>query len=282
MIGINGGREFYQNPCLAIEYDWARTAPASPSFYMNVNAPVGRAAFEARTGPKGDCALGDDPCLSYNFGYGAARLAYADANSQEASAPMWWLDVETTNSWSDNLAANAQVIQGAVDFLQAQGATVGIYSTPGQWQQIAGTFAPGLPVWVAGAVDADDAATFCTPAYGFGGGKVWLVQYPSGDFDGDYACPNEAAPARPPAPAGLRVQALALDSVLVTWNSAPAGATGLLLNDGSSNLALPGNATAQAIAGLAPGSFPCFALAAESGAGLSRWTPWSCVRLPSG
>ena len=282
LIGINGGRDFYQNPCLAIEYDWARTAPAPPSFYMNVNAPVGRAAFEARAGPKGDCALGDDLCLSYNFGYGAARLAFADAASQEASASMWWLDVETTNSWSDNLAANARVIQGAVDFLQAQGADAGIYSTADQWQQIAGTFAPGLPVWVAGAADATDAATYCAPAYGFGGGSVWLVQYPAGDFDGDYACPNELAPAPPAAPIGLHVQALGPDTTLVTWNSAPAGATGLLLNDGQANLPLGAGATSQAISGLEPGSFPCFALAAVSQAGLSRWTPWSCIRLPSG
>jgi hypothetical protein len=282
VIGINGGRGFYQNPCLIIEYAWAQSAPTPPTFYMNVNAPVGKAAFEARSGPKGDCTIGDDACLSYNFGYGAARLAFADALSQETSASMWWLDVETTNSWSDNLAANAQVIQGAIDFLHGQGAGVGIYSTPDQWQQIAGIFAPSLPVWVAGALDVTDAASYCAPVYGFGGGGVWLVQYPVGDFDGDYACSSDAAPVPPPAVKGLQTQALGPDSVLVTWNPPPAGTTSLTLNDGRTGLPLPGSATSQIVSGLDPGSFPCFSIAAGNEAGFSRWTPWACVRLPGG
>ena len=66
---------------------------------------------------------------------------------------------------------------------------MGIYSTPKQWGIITGSdYQPKLPVWVPGASDAIEALSYCRPDHAFGGGTVWLVQYPLGDFDGDYAC----------------------------------------------------------------------------------------------
>lgn len=188
IISISGGRAFYANPCLISEFAWARNASTPPSFLLNLNSPVGTTAFEGRSGPKGSCRSEDALCLSYNFGYNAARLAAAYAQSQETSAPMWWLDVETENTWSDNAAANGQVIQGAIDSLAALGFSAGIYSTPLQWNQIAGNFSPALPVWLAGAQDANSAPGYCTQSQSFGGGPVWLVQYTNGDHNNDYAC----------------------------------------------------------------------------------------------
>jgi hypothetical protein len=188
IVGATGGRAFYQNPCLARQFAWARAATATPGLYLNLNGPFGRAAERGARGPAGDCSAADVSCRSANFGYQAAAHAIAYARSQGVSAPVWWLDVETTNSWWEDPALNARVIQGAIDGLRAQGRMVGIYSTPSQWREIAGDFRPGLPVWVAGASGPIQVPLFCTPARGFGGGAPALVQFLRGEFDENTAC----------------------------------------------------------------------------------------------
>jgi hypothetical protein len=297
IIGITGGRAFYQNPCLVSEYAWSLLGSAPPSFFVNLNSPMGSAAFKGDSGPRGACRPDDAICRSYNFGYNAARLAYADAQSQETTSSMWWLDVETENSWSDNTAANGQVVQGAIDYIRAQGRTVGVYSTGLQWNQIAGGFAPGLPVWVAGAPDATTAPSYCASSHAFGGGTVWLVQYVSGDFDTNYACPAQAPvslPLTPPltplpsalpapaAPTGLQAAPVNATSALLQW-AAPAGAvTNYLVSDGGTQIGNPGGATTSfTVQGLAPGSYHCFAVSAMNAGGFSPWTAWACVTTPS-
>jgi len=142
IVGVTGGRAFYQNPCLVSEYHWAQSAQVAPSLIMNLNAPVGTTAFKAQTGPRGTCAPTDAVCLSYNYGYNAAQSAFADAQSQGTPSSTWWLNVETDNSWADESAQNTQVIQGAIDFLRSQSITTGIYSAARDWQKIAGGFRP--------------------------------------------------------------------------------------------------------------------------------------------
>jgi len=188
LIGVTGGRAFYQNPCLPTQFAWARAAAAAPAVYMNLNAPAGRTAGRGRTGPAGECNLGDRGCLSFNYGYNAALHAVAFARSQGVAVPFWWLDVETENTWFEDRAQNARVIQGAIESLRAQALGVGVYSTAVQWNEIAGSFNPGLPVWVAGASSRSQAPSFCSASASFGGGPVALVQYPNGSFSGEYAC----------------------------------------------------------------------------------------------
>jgi hypothetical protein len=194
IVGVTGGRSFNHSSCLAAEYGWAKGGSAAPSLYMNLNAPIGSTASNGMTGPRGNCSKKDKACQAYNYGYNAAGDAYTYAVSQHADAAVWWLDVETANSWSANTTLNALTVQGAVKFLQDKGKTAGIYSTQYQWKTITGgySFTPPLPAWVAGAPDLATAKLFCSPAnaakYSFGGGAVWLAQYPDGGFDGDYAC----------------------------------------------------------------------------------------------
>ena len=124
------------------------------------------------------------------------RDAIAYADSQGAHAPMWWLDVETTNHWSDNRNANALVVQGAIAEFQRRGLAVGIYSTGYQFRIIVGGYSPGLPVWIAGAPDTGMAASWCNGP-GFGGGAPWLIQTLPDDFDVNVACaPVTAQPAQ--------------------------------------------------------------------------------------
>ncbi len=189
IIGVTGGRAFTQNPCLGALFRWASSAPTAPSLYMNLNYPAGSTATNGLRGPMGECRRSDKACQAYNYGYNAAQYALAYAASQGASARVWWLDIETTNTWSKRTELNALVIQGAIDYLQEQGRTVGIYSTRRQWGIIAGDFSPGLPIWVAGAGDLQGAQARCAdPTYWFAGGTPWLVQFPLNGYGGDYAC----------------------------------------------------------------------------------------------
>jgi hypothetical protein len=192
IVGVNGGRAFTQNPCLADEYRWARSAPTKPMFYANTGNPGTLSAHWGDPGPRPCSGGADDLGCAYNYGWNAAKHAfrYARAQTGRAGNHTWWLDVETTNSWSANQRANLADIQGMIDFLRSRsGVTVGIYSTSYQWGVITGGASfPSLPNWVAGARDAAEAASFCTPSKSFTGGPVTVVQFPSGGYDGDYAC----------------------------------------------------------------------------------------------
>lgn len=290
IVGVTGGRAFYQNPCLVSEYHWAQSAQVAPSLIMNLNAPVGTTAFKAQTGPRGTCAPTDAVCLSYNYGYNAAQSAFADAQSQGTPSSTWWLDVETDNSWADESAQNTQVIQGAIDFLRSQSITTGIYSAARDWQKIAGGFRPDLPVWLAGTLDQAAAPAGCAQSNSFDGGPVWLVQFTITDYDGVYACgaavPATAAalPATIPPASPANVQAVAVDSgtIQLSWMiDAAAGASVLLYGDGAPLVTLAGPTTSYTVAALAPGTYHCYILIASNAAGFSAWSNWACAATPS-
>ncbi len=187
IVGVTSGRAFDHNACLSDEFTWARQS--SPSLYMNLNAPIGTTSKYGLSGPKGNCTQKDKACIAYNYGWNAAKDAFDYAGSSGATSSDWWLDIETSNSWSANTSLNEQTIQGAVDFLTGQTIAVGVYSTGSMWKTIAGSYQPKLPNWVPGAKSVTDAQGYCSTGYSFGGGSVILVQYPNGSYDGDYACP---------------------------------------------------------------------------------------------
>jgi len=183
VVGATGGHAFSANPCLGSEAQWASSRL---SLYLNVNSPSGSDPSSWMRGPAGRCGSGDLSCQGYNYGYNSAAWAQSTAAANGARALTWWLDVETGNYWSSDTAANAAVIQGAIDALHAGGATAAVYSTSYQWHEIAGNFAPRVPAWVATG-GASDPAAYCS-AGSFTGGPVWLVQYGPGPYDDDYAC----------------------------------------------------------------------------------------------
>ncbi len=211
VVGVNRGKAFVHNPRLTSEYDWAHFASAvSPTIYMNINGPYGSTVTGHLSAPK-DCSkatstpasdfaptaasrgTGEYPepstCEAYNYGYNAAKDAYGYAQSSKAGADFWWLDVEEANSWSANPAVNDAVIQGALDYLNAQGVEAGIYSVPYMWREIAGTgFTPvervngttfSVPTWFpigiatqVGATNACNTETSFIP-----GSPIWILQY---------------------------------------------------------------------------------------------------------
>jgi hypothetical protein len=195
IVGVNNGRPWNDNPCLASEYAWASTSTSGrpPAFYMNTANPGTLSSHWGDPAtPKSDCnpLMSDDANCAYDYGWNAAAEAMGWAASQTgtASGP-WWLDVETANSWSSNVVVNDADLQGAVDYLsQHRASSVGFYSTASQWNAITGTPAAftSAPNWVAGAASAKRAPALCNAS--FGGGRVELVQYPAGKLDGDLAC----------------------------------------------------------------------------------------------
>ncbi len=176
IVGATGGRPFTENPCFADEYAWASRQGIQPALYLNLDYPRGSGAARGQSGPRGACLPHDETCRAYNYGANAAIYAEQLARSHGIVPSTWWLDVETANYWSPNPALNAQVIQGAVDALRSRGRTVGLYSVAFMWERIAGSYAPGLPNWVAQTNPGLPPRAYCSPSHAFGGGVVSMVQ----------------------------------------------------------------------------------------------------------
>jgi hypothetical protein len=218
VVGVDGWAVGKYNPCLQAEVGWAakaqETGGAPYDLYMFLNSPTSSDTIDQQ-GPAGTCsqlsATAQPGCLAYNYGYNAAQAAVEYANSQGATSPVWWLDVENDicgQYWSCNQALNSATIQGAIDFLHAQRLTAGIYSTSVQYQGITGGYVPPgpqVPIWVAGAYwtsppypssfgyyPPSALAPYCGVKYAFAGGDTWLLQETPGPndypFDPDYAC----------------------------------------------------------------------------------------------
>jgi len=195
IIGINGGRAFKHNKCLADEWRWARERGAA-GVYVNVNFPRSgeELARGATSDRQPDCGPGALACVAYNFGLNGIRDSLAYAGSQGVDVPFIWLDVEQLNYWNPNPALNAVVLRGAIDAVREAGMEVGIYSTPYQFRKIMGDEQPMVPVWTAGANGAEAVASYCANK-GFGGGPAVIVQLLPGQFDPNFACPG-AGPLR--------------------------------------------------------------------------------------
>jgi hypothetical protein len=174
IVGVNHGRPFTANTCTGAEYSAAPQSPL-PSLYMNA-AYAGAYRRHITSG----CSAASGG--SQAWAIGCSEAEYSLSHSVGLVAAMWWIDVETANSWSTgNLALNRAAIQGAVDRLNLTGTPVGVYSTSAMWNTITGgSFTPNnlAADWVA-------AGTCSTP---FTSSPVWLTQSTSAGVDHDSAC----------------------------------------------------------------------------------------------
>jgi hypothetical protein len=211
IVGVTNGLAFSANPCLSAEYAWATTSPRiyAAGLYINTGNPEkassnwpGRAGVGPRTCSTTDLNDPSNVNCAYNYGWNAATDALNVATTNVGAAAQtlpWWLDVEIGNSWNGIGGANSSTIQGYIDYQRGHSTgMVGIYSTGSQWGQITGGYTvPSAPDWLAGASNVTDARNLCNnPASSFSGGPVQLVQYPNGNFDGNYVC--GVAPPPPP------------------------------------------------------------------------------------
>jgi hypothetical protein len=187
IVGVTGGLDFHPNPCAGEEAGWF----SHYAVYINTGYP-GRAYGQKYKSSLLHCGIKQDVCLAYSYGYNAALYAIRQANLQNVHADMWWLDVETENSWTDNFLVNRQFIRGAEAAIKQNvwSATAGIYSSRTQWNEIMGPWQNKLPVWWAtGAKNKAGAAKWCREK-SFTGGPVWLSQYTI-KYDENFTCSGQ-------------------------------------------------------------------------------------------
>lgn len=208
IVGVNDGLANNFNPCLSTQLSWAAsstgvTAQPKVALYVNTGNPGDVTPTVAdwpkandptiANPPYGTCDGSDNAACSWQYGY---ERANADIASVKANSRLWWLDVETANSWTTSQANNRADLEGMVYALESAnpGNTVGVYATSAQWAQIIGTVASSdsslynLVEWLPGASSEAAAKTNCALPPLTGGGKVSVSQYTSNALDYDWSC----------------------------------------------------------------------------------------------
>lgn len=188
IVRVTGGRPFSSDSCRGALWQQAAASTATPSLYVNV----------AYSGAYGHYVSGSCSALNSVEGYtgkylqayriGCAESDYAFSHRPSGAAPaMWWLDVETANSWSGDRNLNQAAIDGAADWLGVlTSASIGVYSYPGAWGSITSGagFAPhsASATWVANVANCSSSFSTALPE--------WLFQYgnTATGADADYAC----------------------------------------------------------------------------------------------
>lgn len=225
IVGVNGGTAAKTNPCLAEQLTWANAATGGTSqpkaqLYVNTANP-GEVIDQITTwptnntdetgytpnNPYGLCSGANDAACSWQYGWNRAVEAVNDRFLPAATAAavdtnpasyVWWLDVETGNTWQSGspeaLARNAASLEGMAAHYNYRGAKVGVYSTNSQWGQIVGSSVTsasnlyGLDNWQAGALTLRGAKSNCANTPFTPTAKVTITQYVSAGLDYDYSC----------------------------------------------------------------------------------------------
>jgi hypothetical protein len=187
------------NPCLAGEAAWAG---AGLNLYVFLTFWTSGADADPA------CNVTAMPAAC-QYGFLTARDAFSKAAAAGVDTQVaWWLDVENYSlpgipSWQD-AGANASLVEGAIEGLQSEGLNnVGVYSSPGVWNNIVGGYQPAVAYWAA-SWGVDPASTCANvrsqfPTARLPSGPVQVVQYSSPSttlplggmdtaFDNDYAC----------------------------------------------------------------------------------------------
>jgi hypothetical protein len=226
IIGVNGGNAATTNKCLAEQLEWGKQATGSTNqealqLYVNTANP-GEVINLVDTWPtnnldlNGDipinkygneCTGANDLSCSWLYGYNRALDAAENRFAPEAliagvsdvtSDYVWWLDVETMNTWQagspEALRRNVATLEGMKSYFESRGADVGLYSTAYQWGVITGNFIGagsnlnGLPNWRPSGASLKNARNNCRVAPLTTGGKISLTQYVVRNLDHNYSC----------------------------------------------------------------------------------------------
>src|SRR5581483_5158755 len=86
IVGVTGGLNFSQNPCLTKENSWFNNV----TLYLNSGYPGYLKALAYQNSPR-SCQTTDLNCLAYNYGYNAGLYAVNYAKSLNVKSATWWL-----------------------------------------------------------------------------------------------------------------------------------------------------------------------------------------------
>ncbi len=225
IVGVNGGTAATTNSCLAEQLIWAnksKTGSKQPKVQLYVNtANPGEVISQITTwptsntdktgnttaNPYGTCTGANDRACSWQYGWNRSVEANIDrfipaatkaGINQSASGYIWWLDVETMNSWQSGsveaLTRNTAALEGFAKYYQSKGATVGLYSTALQWTEITGNTVSstsnlnGLANWRPSGASLANAINNCGVTPLTTGGFIVLTQYVQKNLDHNHSC----------------------------------------------------------------------------------------------
>ena len=223
IVGVNGGKAFTSNPCFAQET--AKFKGKQLQLYVNGDYQKGPAmqTYEDPRIPKAKACDSADPgflnCVAEDYGFNAGQYAVQQASKNGITASVWWIDVETGNSWDGNtpghnISENISSITGTMNAIEKYASeaaktpvVVGFYSVPDtMWKSITGNWHPPdardlnnpnlhAPNWVSKASGSSAEAEAACKGNNFTGGDTdgdtWVVQYQTGPnpvIDQDVSC----------------------------------------------------------------------------------------------
>jgi hypothetical protein len=203
IVGVNGGTPVTTNPCLATQLSWAAgstggTVHDDVQLYVNTANPAGAGSWpQSGSNRYGVCDGSNSRPCAYQYGW---ERALDDATIRGISSPaqyMWWLDVETANSWDytdGGGTRNAAVLEGMTEYFTSIGARgVGLYSTRHQWGLIVGNVVDstsslnGLSNWRPTGNTLEGAQANCALVPLTPGGIIELTQY-TATYDYNHTC----------------------------------------------------------------------------------------------
>lgn len=192
IIGLTNGPSFAPNPCLGDQVAWARKRGLMASAYAVHSYPD--QATLTQTGGEGPFDGGTRLGQLRNSGYQSALFNLQSMREAGLRSPIVWVDVEPvpTFEWTDDVQANAAVIQGAVKGYADAGVQVGFYSTPVMWKAVVGDLAFGKPEWrAAGESSMEEALSRCGRDWSFQGGTALFGQWVEDNRDRNVTCPGQ-------------------------------------------------------------------------------------------
>ncbi|WP_435771035.1 hypothetical protein [Nocardioides sp. SYSU DS0651] len=194
VIGLTNGPGFTPNPCLADQVAWAKENDVLVAVYAVSSFPDSRTL--RKYGADGPYDASSRLGQLKNVGYQQARYNIGTMGKVGLLSPIIWIDVEPVPvfEWSDDVKANAAVIEGVARGYVDAGFKIGVYSTPSLYEAVVGDYSlGGVPEWrAAGQTSRAEARDRCGADWSIQGGQAVMGQWVEQRRDQNITCPGIA------------------------------------------------------------------------------------------
>lgn len=194
VLGLTNGPGFTPNPCLATQVQWAKDNDVLVAVYAVSSYPDKATLDEYGADGPHDASTKEGRLK--NVGYQQARYNIGTMGKVGLLSPIIWIDVEPVPvfEWSDDLQANAAVIEGVARGYVDAGFRIGVYSTPHLYARVVGNLQlGGVPEWrAAGQTSRAEALNRCGADWSIQGGPAVMGQWVAESRDQNVTCPGVA------------------------------------------------------------------------------------------